>query len=320
MGLFDARFRLLHLRTGSQQSRFASSDRGVGGSRGGSGLVELLLRNLVLVEQHAVALDIGIQFLRHGLGFHNLGLRRFDLLLRGRHAGLRAGHIGGGGANLRGRTDAGNGHAKLRRLGAGLSFLVVGLGAIERDLVVGGIGHDQHVALVHELAVIDIDLDDLSADARADGIDVSVDLGVVGALPVAAVPPVPANRTGWRQSPRRISDGLGERVPLEEAAAIVGLLNEFAVVIRLARGSMGIGLVQFVLLGASRTHLFFTCQFGCCGVGRGRSVAVGGGATTTRRPAAAACCPTNTVSPSARRCRWSGPAAPWRCCARRGWR
>src|ERR1019366_5628682 len=54
----------------------------------------------------------------------------------------------------------------------------------------------------------------------------------------------------------KYGDGLGEGVSLEKTAAILDVEIVVDIVVGLAHRSMGIGLLQFVLLGASGTHLY----------------------------------------------------------------
>ena len=61
----------------------------------------------------------------------------------------------------------------------GLGVGEVGLGLLESDLVILGVDLGDGIALVDELLLLDIDMDDLAGDARADLVEVAVDLGVV---------------------------------------------------------------------------------------------------------------------------------------------
>ncbi len=94
LSLCDPGLRLIYLRPGSQESSFASLYSSVGGGSGRRCLIELLLRNFLLVEQHPVTRYISVQLLRGGLGFLNLGLCGGYLLLCGRDAGECVGHVG----------------------------------------------------------------------------------------------------------------------------------------------------------------------------------------------------------------------------------
>src|SRR4029077_6562344 len=65
-----------------------------------------------------------------------------------------------------------------RRLGVGQICFRLG----NRDLVIVGIDPDQDIASLHVLLVIGQHLNHVAADARADSVDVPVDLSVVGGL------------------------------------------------------------------------------------------------------------------------------------------
>ncbi|MEJ2288858.1 MAG: NAD(P)/FAD-dependent oxidoreductase [Deinococcales bacterium] len=62
----------------------------------------------------------------------------------------------------------------------GLGGRLVGLGALEGDLVVGGIEADQHGARLHPAVLLHLHRQHAAAHARGHGQDVTVDLGVVG--------------------------------------------------------------------------------------------------------------------------------------------
>ena len=64
--------------------------------------------------------------------------------------------------------------------GSGLGVFEISLGAFVGDLVIGGIDFHQHGPGLHVLVVEDVQFDDVAGDASADGIDVTVDLGVIG--------------------------------------------------------------------------------------------------------------------------------------------
>ena len=161
----------------------------------------------------------------------------FYLLLGGGHAGFGTGHVCAGSVNLAGGTNVSDRDACLRAEKVGLRVVIIGLGTSDRNFVVGVVDLHQHVAFVDELPVVIVDLHDLSADARADGIDVAVNLGVVGAFPATAVEPVPANRdhSSDHQSEHKV---LRLGVALKKTAA-GGFFNVAVVVIDVARSGLG---------------------------------------------------------------------------------
>ncbi len=64
----------------------------------------------------------------------------------------------------------------------------VGLRLLEGDLVVLGVDLGDELAGLDLLVVVDVDLDDLAGDARADLVEVAVDLGVVGVFGEGGAP------------------------------------------------------------------------------------------------------------------------------------
>ncbi len=51
---------------------------------------------------------------------------------------------------------------------------------LDGNLVVAVVDLDEHGARLDELAFLDVDLDHVSSDTGADGIDVAIDFGVIG--------------------------------------------------------------------------------------------------------------------------------------------
>ena len=72
--------------------------------------------------------------------------------------------------------------------GGGLRAGEVGLGLLDGDLIVLGIDLGDELADFDLLVVVDVDLDDLAGDARADLIEIAVDLGVVGVFGEGGAP------------------------------------------------------------------------------------------------------------------------------------
>ncbi len=175
---FALRLRDLLLgRVGAGASGFDAGRTGLGG---GGGLIVLLLRNFLLVDQLLVADEIVLRLYVVGFGLLQLGLGRFELLLRHLDAGAGAVHVGFGRRNLAGGVDRGDRNAHSGRDCGRLSIFKIGFGALVGDLIVRRINLDQHRSRLHVLIVLDVELDHVAGDARADGIDVAVDLGIVG--------------------------------------------------------------------------------------------------------------------------------------------
>ncbi len=160
--------------------------RGRDGDRG----IVLLARNLVLVDQQFVARDVVVGFFvrlasasrtwacadsRRACAASNWRCapsRNAAASRACRRSRLQlARRVGVGDRNIDARAFE-------RRFGVGQ----VGFRLGERDFVVLRIDADQHVARVHELLVFRLHLDDVPVDPRADGVDVPVDLRVVGAI------------------------------------------------------------------------------------------------------------------------------------------
>ncbi len=106
------------------------------------------------------------------------------------NGGLRVGNVRFGAGDIGAAFDLGDGNVGLLRghLAAGLRHLRARL--IQRHLEVARIQIHQRIARFHELVVVDIDRDDGAVDARADGIQVSFHLGVVGGFEVARLEPI----------------------------------------------------------------------------------------------------------------------------------
>ncbi len=66
---------------------------------------------------------------------------------------------------------------------------VIGAGAVHGHPVVAVVDLHQHGSGLDELALLHVDLHHVSGDSGADGIDVAIDLGVIGILILAALPP-----------------------------------------------------------------------------------------------------------------------------------
>ncbi len=147
----------------------------------------------------------------------------------------------------------------MRGLCAGLGIGIVGLRALIRYLVVGGIELHQHIAFMNESAVVEVHLGDMAADTRADGINMSIDLGVIGAFPMPAFPPEPAHQQESDNGNEK-HNRLGCRMALKETAAIFGARLRFGIVVLLAL-ALRVVVLLFGLVGLSRrrAHLLTCC-------------------------------------------------------------
>ena len=83
---------------------------------------------------------------------------------------------------------AGDGDVNRLLDSSGLCAGEVGLGLLERHLVVLGVDLGDGLADVDALVVFDVDLDDLAGDARADLVEVAVHLCIVRAFGVGGAP------------------------------------------------------------------------------------------------------------------------------------
>ena len=120
----------------------------------------------------------------------------FDL--RDRNVGLLRGHLAAG----------------LRQLRAGL---------IDGHLEIARIEIHQRIARFHDLVVVHINLRDGAVDARADGVQVSFHLGVVGGFELARLEPKVKADTGGNQQDQEEDDEM--RVPRPRVTGGSGLLS-----------------------------------------------------------------------------------------------
>ena len=161
---------------------------GLVGCVGGYGGVILLLGDDVLLDERGVALDVEVRLDGVGLRSCDAGLGGGGLFASLVDGGGGSLNVGAGGADAGGDVDAGDGHVDVGLDGGGLRAGEVGLGLLERHLVVLGVDLGDGCTDVHLLVVIDVDLDDLAGDARADLIEVAVDLSVVGVFGKGGAP------------------------------------------------------------------------------------------------------------------------------------
>src|SRR5262249_41195602 len=90
---------------------------------------------------------------------------------------------------LSGCTDRGDRNVCFRCLGHGDSVCIVSLSAVECNPVVRRINFYQHCSGLHVLVVLNVELDYVAANPGANGIDMSVDLGVVSGFIAGGVAP-----------------------------------------------------------------------------------------------------------------------------------
>ncbi len=157
----------------------AASTRGGIGFGGSHGLVVLLLRNFLLVDELLVASQIVLRLDVVGLGLVALGLGRLELLSGSGDAGTGAVDVGLGGRYLTVGADRSDGNINSRFGGGCLGALEIGFSALVGNLVIRRIDFYQHGARLHVLIVQDIQLHDVARNAGADGVDVAVDLGII---------------------------------------------------------------------------------------------------------------------------------------------
>ena len=180
----------------SRTEALASVERGLRGRGRRHRRLVLLPGNLVLVDQQLVARHVVAGLLEVRLGFADLGLRRFEPRPCGGQLALRAQHergrvrpgrrrrlqltrgVGGDDRNIDARAFE-------RRFGVSQ----VRLRLRERDLVVARIEPHQDVSGIYVLLVFGPHLNHVPGNPSAHGIDVAVDLGVVGGFVRVQVPP-----------------------------------------------------------------------------------------------------------------------------------
>ena len=125
----------------------------------GSGLIVLLLRNLLLLDELFVASKVVLRFYIVRLGLLQLRLRCLELLLCRLDASAGAGHIRLASGYLAVGVDGcdrdRNSRCGSRRLGIGK----IRLRALVGHLVVGSIDLDEHGSRLHVLVVLDVELD-----------------------------------------------------------------------------------------------------------------------------------------------------------------
>ena len=163
-------------------------ERALVGGGLGYGCVKLLLGDDILGDEGGVTLDVERGLLRLGSGGGDLGLVHLDLRLGLFDLRLAAEDIGARGLDVGIGLDAGDGDVYDGLLVFGLGVGKVGLGLLESDLVVLGVDFGDGIALVDELLLLHVDMDDLAGDTRADLIEVAVYLGVVGVFGEGGAP------------------------------------------------------------------------------------------------------------------------------------
>ena len=100
-----------------------------------------------------------------------------------------AAHIGVRGAQVAAGVDGGEGTFTFARRGIGLRAGQRGLSILYRNLVVARVELGDRIARLHELVLVHVHFEHLTADARAHLDQVAVHLRVVGVLAVGGAPP-----------------------------------------------------------------------------------------------------------------------------------
>ena len=77
----------------------------------------------------------------------------------------------------------------MKRFGGRFSVGEIRAGLIDGDLIISGIDFDQHRPFLYVFIVVDIYAGDMAADARTDGVKMSVDLCVVSGFVFGEVSP-----------------------------------------------------------------------------------------------------------------------------------
>ena len=147
------------------------------------------MRNLFVLDEHRVAVQIGPGFGGVGLRLGQARCGRFAIALGHFNRGLRVGDIRFGAGDIGAAFGLGDGNVGLLRchLTAGLRHLRARL--IHRHLEIARIQIHQRIARFHELVLIDINMRNGAVDTRADGIQVSFHLGVVRGFEVPRLEP-----------------------------------------------------------------------------------------------------------------------------------
>ncbi len=155
-----------------------------------TGLIVLLLGDFFFADESFITRQIGVGVLGLGLRLNQSGFGFLDLLDGGRDSGLGVEHVGLGGMNLAAGTYLRDRHVVSRGLSSEPANPCNRLWRVRR--LSGNRWSSistSTVASLYELAFLDVDLGHVSTDAGADGIDVAIDLGIVGILILAALPP-----------------------------------------------------------------------------------------------------------------------------------
>ena len=179
---------------------------GVLGFGGGRHLIEFLLRNFFVLDEQRIAREIGLGFGGVGLRFGQAGGGGFAIALGNSHGGFRVGDVGFGAGDIGAVFDLRDGNIGLLRghLAAGLREL--GASLIDGDLEIARIEIHQRIARFHDLVVVDIHVGDGAVDARADGVQVSFHLGVVGGFELPRLEPKVEAHSGGNQQDQKEDD------------------------------------------------------------------------------------------------------------------
>ncbi len=158
----------------------------IGGSHRG---VELLLADNVLLDEGLIAFKVGLGLDVVGLRLDDAGLRGQKLLACLLDGGMRAAEAGIGRTQIAAGVDCCDGHIHVGCGGVGLSAGKRGLSIFHRNLIIRRIEFGNHVSGLDDLILLDIDLENLAGDARADLNQMAVDLRVIGVFAISGAPP-----------------------------------------------------------------------------------------------------------------------------------
>jgi len=174
--------RLLYLVFGGGEGGVGASDARGAGASGGEGLVVLLLRDFLLFHELPVAFEVSLKLYVVGFRLSEGSASGVGLFFGRGDARPGVFHVGLGGADLAGGRHRGNRNDNAQGTRGGLGICEAGACLINGNLVILGIDLHEHRALGDDLVVVHIDADDVARDARANGIEMSIHLGIVGGL------------------------------------------------------------------------------------------------------------------------------------------
>ena len=151
-------------------------------------LVVLLLRNFFFGDELLIAAQIGLGLYSVRLRFRQF-CRRFEIALSDGQTCLGIGQVRLAARNVSAVFHLRQGHVRRLREDHAARLCQLGERLVERDLIIARIEIHQRVAGFYDLIVFDVDLYNRSFDARADGVQVGIHLGIVGGLELPGMQP-----------------------------------------------------------------------------------------------------------------------------------